>query len=198
MELKETGIVPAAALPVAALREHLRLASGFADDTTQDVALEGFLRSAIATIEGRVSRALLMRGFVLRLARWRDGCAQPLPLAPVQAITAVTLIDRDGVASVVDPARWRLERDGQRPQLVSTAVLLPTIPTGGAVEIAFEAGFGPDWADLPADLAQAVLLLAAAHYEHRSADALDITLTAGVRALLARWQPVRLMLGERS
>ena len=161
MELKETGNVPAAALPVAALRDHLRLASGFADDTTQDVALEGFLRSAIATIEGRVSRALLMRGFALRLAR------------------------------------WRLERDGQRPQLVSTAVLLPTIPTGGAVEIAFEAGFGPDWADLPADLAQAVLLLAAAYYEHRSADALDITLTAGVRALLARWQPVRLMLGER-
>ena len=33
--------------------------------------------------------------------------------------------------------------------------------------IAFTAGFGPDWAHVPADLAQAVMLLAAYYYEYR-------------------------------
>ena len=57
MLIEETA--PAAeALPVAALREHLRLGTGFeiADDTAEDMALAGFLRAAIATIEARTGK----------------------------------------------------------------------------------------------------------------------------------------------
>ena len=44
-----------AALPVAELRAHLRLGSGFelAASAEEDRALAGFLRAAMATIEGR-------------------------------------------------------------------------------------------------------------------------------------------------
>ena len=60
MLIEETA--PAAeALPIAALREHLRLGTGFeiADDTAEDMALAGFLRAAIATIEARTGKVLL-------------------------------------------------------------------------------------------------------------------------------------------
>jgi len=59
------------------------------------------------------------------------------------------------------------------------------------VEIAFTAGFGPDWQDSPADLRQAVLLLAAQFYEGRDTGT-AAGLDHGVAALLARWRDLRL------
>jgi len=41
------------------------------------------------------------------------------------------------------------------------------VPQGGSVKITMLAGFGPEWSDLPADLAQAVMLLASHYYEYR-------------------------------
>ena len=73
-------------------------------------------------------------------------------------------------------------------------MILPGIPTGGRAEVAFEAGFGPVWPDIPADLRQAVLLLAAQYYERRDAGG-DMDMTFGVRALLERWRDVRMGVG---
>ena len=190
MDLRETSPIPAAALPVAELRDHLRLSSGFSDDTTQDALLEQYLRAAIASIEGRVSRALYQRGYVLRLARWRDGYAERLPIAPVVSVESLTLIDRDGSEIVVDPARYALDADGMRPRLEAAGTALPGIPTRGAVEIAFTAGFGLAWEDIPADLRQAVLLLAAQYYEDREAGG-DDDMGFAIRALLERWRDLR-------
>ena len=191
MDLRETSPIPTAALPLAAFRDHLRLSSGFADDTSQDALLEQYLRAAIASVEGRVARALFQRGYVLRLARWRDGYAQRLPVAPVQSLEAVTMIDAAGAENVIDPARYRLDADGMRPRIEASGSALPAIPTGGRVEIALTAGFGPVWDDIPADLRQAVLLLAAQYYEGRDS-AGDADMDFGIRALLERWRDLRL------
>lgn len=191
MDLRETSPIPAAALPVAELRDHLRLSSGFSDDTTQDALLEQYLRAAIAAVEGRVSRALFQRSYVLRLARWRDGYAERLPIAPVVSIMSVTLIDRNGVETVVDPSRYVLDADGMRPRLEAAGTALPMIPTRGAVEIGFDAGFGVAWADIPADLRQAVLLLAAQYYEGRD-DGGDDARGFAIRSLLERWRDLRI------
>ncbi|MCC5993407.1 MAG: hypothetical protein JJT99_12895 [Rhodobacteraceae bacterium] len=190
MELIETSPVPASALPISALREHLRLSSGFADDTTQDGLLEHYLRAAIARVEGRISRALLLRDFTWRLARWRDDYAQRLPIAPVAALQGVVLIDRAGSETPVAPDRLRLETDSARPRLVAAASALPMIPSGGAVRIAFSAGFGAAWDDIPADLRQAVLLLAAQYYERRDTGGADSDFA--IAALLERWRDLRL------
>lgn len=191
MDLKETSPVPAAALPVAEFRAHLRLGSGFADDTTQDATLEQYLRAALDMVEGRVARALFQREFVLRLTRWRNDHAQRLPIAPVVSVASVTLVNAAGVEMVVAPSRYRLDADGTRPRLEAAGTALPAIPTGGRVEIAFSAGFGPDWADIPADLRQAVLLLAAQYYEGRDSTG-DSDAGFGIRALLERWRDVRM------
>lgn len=189
MDLTDSPI-PLAALPIAAFREHLRLSSGFADDTTQDALLEQYLRAAMATVEARTGRALLVRDRSLRLARWRTEFGQILPIAPVSAVASVTLINRDGAATLIDHARYALQADGPRPRLVPMGSILPPIPTGGRAVIVFTAGFGL-WDDIPADLRQAVLLLAAQSYESRDGGASEDT-DFGVRTLLERWRDLRL------
>ncbi|MGY6694797.1 MAG: head-tail connector protein [Roseinatronobacter sp.] len=189
MHLTETSPVPSAALPVALLRDHLRLSSGFADDTTQDALLEQYLRAALGRIEARLSRALFRRGYVLRLAQWRNGQTQALLIAPVLQITSVTVLAADGSALPVAASRYRLDPDSTRPRIMAAGTALPTIPTGGAVEIAFDAGLGVTWDDIPADLRQAVLLLAAHFYEARDAAG---AMAPSIASLLERWQDIRL------
>jgi uncharacterized phiE125 gp8 family phage protein len=191
MHLTELTPIPAASLPVAAFRDHLRQSSGFADAVSDDALLVQYLRAAIAQVEGRTGRALLARDFALRLTRWRDGYAQALTIAPVSAVTSVTLLDAGGGETLVAPQIYILQADSARPRLVAAGTALPMIPTGGSVVIVLTAGFGPVWEDIPADLRQAVLLLAAQYYEGRDTGG-SADMDFGVRALLERWRDIRL------
>ncbi len=164
MLLTEVTAVPQAALPLQALKDHLRLGSGFALAPDQDALLESHLRAAMAAIEGRIAKALIERRFRLVLEDWRGGAAEALPVAPVSAVESVTLVDAAGGETPVSAALYRLVADLHRPRLAGTGLALPQVPAGGRVEIEFDAGFGPDWAHVPADLRQAVLLLAAEFY----------------------------------
>lgn len=193
MMLVEETFVPEATLPVADLKRHLRLGTGFAEDDVQDPVLASFLRAAMAAIEARTGKALITRGFVLTLSCWRDATAQVLPLAPVTAITQLALVDAYGAATVVEATRYRLERDAAEPKLMPMGSFLPNVPSGGAVELRFQAGFGATFADLPADLAQAVLLLAAHYYDYRDETALSQgCMPFGVTALIARYRGLRI------
>jgi uncharacterized phiE125 gp8 family phage protein len=199
MMLIEETVVPVAALPVAQFRDHLRLGTGFADTGAADAALEAFLRAALAAIEGRTAKVLLSSDFVLTLERWREasGGGQPLPVAPVSILREMRLRDRLGVVTVVDTARYRLVPDMGRPRIEGLGGGLPVIAPGGAVEIAFTAGFGPDWSDLPVDLAQAAFLLAAQYFEQRHEGAGEAAaMPFGVMALIERWRTVRVLGGR--
>lgn len=196
MVLEETGAVPGAVLPVAALADHLRLGTAFQGEAAQAGLLESHLRAALAVVEGRIGKALIARGFRLVLACWRGDVAQPFPVAPVSAVTEVALVDATGARVVLEAGRFRLERDMHRPKLVAVSGVLPVVPAGGRVEIALTAGFGAAWADVPADLRQAVMLLAAQFYEARH-DAGDgvAGLPVAVQALIERWRTVRILGG---
>jgi len=196
MMLVEETTVPTSALPVAEFKDHLRLGSGFSDDGVQDAVLKNYLRAAIAAIEARTGKILIEREFSWTLTAWRDDRRQPLPVAPVNAVSAVTLLDMQGRETAVDPDRWYLKPDMQRPSLQAVGTCLPGLSTGGAVRIGMLAGFGPEWGDLPADLAQAVMLLAAHFYEYRH----DVSrstpaMPAGVIALVERYRTVRIFMG---
>lgn len=192
MILNEETKVPDTALPVQAFTTHLRLGTGFAETAVQEAVLVGFLRAALAAIEGRTGKALITREFSVRVEKWRDVDAQTLPIGPVQSLLEVGLTDVDDNLTIVPSERYRLAGDDQRPRIVSTGSMLPSIPTGGYCEVFFEAGYGATWADLPADLAQAVMLLAAHYYEyrHQSAKGAD-DLPYGVAALIERYRTVR-------
>jgi len=196
MMLIERTAVPAAALPLARFKEHLRLGTGFSDDGTEDVLLEALLRAAMAAIEGRTGKALISREFTWVLGDWRGLDGQVLPVAPVAAVMEVRIVDRAEGVAVVAPTAYRIEPDTHRPSLAGNGTLLPTIPTGGRVEIDFEAGFGAAWEAVPPDLAQAVFLLAAHYHENRQETVLGQgAMPFGVSALIERWRPLRLTAG---
>ena len=192
MLIEETAVLPAA-LPLAEFKTHLRLGTGFTDEDIQDSLLESFLRAAVSAIEARTGKILIERSFSLTLSQWRDVSGQPLPVAPVSAITQLLLRDPADEEEIIDPAHYRLEKDTHRPVLRPAGAVLPVIPLGGTIEIGFVAGLSPDWSGLAADLGHAVLLLAAHYYENRNETALGGgCMPFGVTSLIERYRTIRL------
>lgn len=192
--VEKTG-VPGASLPVAAFREHLLLGTGFADDAVQDGLLENYLRAAMAAIEGRIGKILFRRGFTWELPRWREPFRQPVPIAPVMSVDGLRMVDRDGAVTAKEPSLIRLQRDAHRPVLWGHAGLLPAIPVGGLVEIDLTAGYGAGWGEIPADLQQAMLMLAAYFYENRQAPGTGEKLPGSVAGLIEPYRALRLSMG---
>lgn len=196
MMLVEETQAADAALPLDALKDHLLLGSGFTEGDLQDPVLVSFLRAAIAAIEGRTSKALITRGFLFTLDGWSSPTEQRLPVAPLQAVTEVVLVDAFGAASIIDPGTYRLHKDAFDPRLRPMATSFPSVPAGGTVEIRFDAGYGATFDAVPEDLKQAVLMLAAHYYEYRSDMALSQgCMPFGVTSLIARYRPLRVGLG---
>lgn len=196
MMLTEETSVLISALPVQALKDHLRLGTGFSDGNMQDGLIESYLRAALSAIEGRTGKAILQRRFKLVLQDWRDGSEQALPVAPVVSIAAVTLYSVTGVATVLSASSYRLIADTHRPKLAAVGYLLPMVPTDGRIEVLFDAGFGAVWSGVPPDLRQAVFLLAGQYYEQRNDfTGAPIGLPYPVQALIERWRTVRVLGG---
>lgn len=194
--LSEESAIADTALPVARFRSHLRLGSGFGEDGLQDDLLKGFLRAAIAAIEARTGKVLIARAFAWVVYDWSDPEGARLPVAPVSSVSAVVLVDRAAVEAAVSADLYWLEQDAQQPKLRPSGLLLPAIPSGGYARIAFTAGMAADWDGLPADLGQAVLLLAAHYYDYRDETALAAgCMPFGVSSLIARYRALRLTPG---
>ena len=196
MMLVEQTAVPSAALPVAEFKDHLLLGTGFTDDGSQDAILENYLRAAIAAIEARTGKVLITKQYTWSLSVWRETCRQALPLGPVFSVDEIRVLDRTDIATIIDSALYKLEKDDHRPKVWASGAALPSIPFGGTAEIDFTAGFGPDWSNLPNDLTQAVFLLAAHFYENRSATGTASgQIPLGVNALIERYRNVRILGG---
>lgn len=195
MMLIELTTVPLGVLPVTQFKDHLQLGTGFSGGSLQDPVLENYLRSAIAAIEARTGKVLLEKQYSWTLTAWREACRQALPLAPISGVDALRTTDRLGVATVVDPGEYRLEKDMHRPVLWGSTGALVTIPMSGTAEVDFTAGFGPAWADVPEDLALAVFMLATHYYENRNAMGGEVVMPFGVSSLIQRYRNVRLLGG---
>ena len=197
MMLIEESTVPDTALPVDEFKAHLRVGTGFGEDTLQDGVLRSFLRAAIAAIEARTGKALIERDFSLILSGWQNDLSQAFPVAPIVAVSAVHLIDHLGAETLVDADIYWLEQDTHRPRLKPRGHMLPQVPQGGSVRVSFSAGFSPDFGGIPADLGQAVLMLAAHFYEFRHETALSSgSMPFGVSSLIERYKSLRLRAGR--
>ena len=200
MMLVEETSLPEAALPVEALKRHMRLGTGFAEDDLQDVLLASFLRAALSAIEGRTGKALLQRSFSLTLNAWASSDRQPLPIAPVVSITQVSITrfeigdqEPQEIVQILDPQRYRLEMDRQTPCLRGRGAQLPALFADSSARVEFVAGMAQTFEELPADIAQAVLMLAAHYDEYRAELALGRgCMPFGVTSLIARYCPIRM------
>ncbi len=192
MLIEETN-VPDAALPVAAFKAHMRMGSGFAEDTLQDAVLGSFLRAAMAAIEARTGKALIEREFSLSVTELAHAAALLLTVAPVTVIADVQRVSCSGAQQLVDAGAYWLERDAHTPRLRSIGSCLPEPEAGGELRVRFLAGYGPEWDDVPVDMQQAVLMLAAHYYEYRHDTGLAAgCMPFGVTSLIERFRVLRL------
>lgn len=197
MILVELSPIPTASLPITAFADHLHLGTGFSDNGVQNDVLEAYLRTALSVVESRTGQALLEKNFSWQVTRWHNGNSQGLPVRPVQSISNLKTFNHVGSETLHSGTIYALRKDSQSPAIVSVGGALPNIPTGGGAEIEFVAGYGTSWEQVPADLAQAVILLAAHFYEHRTG---DVGQSGGlpnmVLVLLEPYRPVRIS-GQR-
>ncbi len=104
-----------------------------------------------------------------------------MPIGPVSAIDRIQYVSASSTTDL-DPDDWRLMPGTSRQKLTGKlgGPLWP-LPHGSIAELRFTAGYGGSWNDVPDDLRQAVLLLAAHLYENRFGEIGD-TATGGVPA----------------
>lgn len=154
---------PPAAEPVTLdqAKAWLRVESG----GDEDALIAALIPAARARAEWHTGRAFVTQAWTLWLDR-ADTCID-IPLAPLQAVQSVTLYRRDDSALALAAGDYAVDAAGSR-------VLLKAAPFGlrpiNAAAIAFTAGYG-EAADVPADIASAILQIVSALYEHRGGEA---------------------------
>ena len=193
MILTETSPAAVNPVPVDDVAAHLGMAQGLAGDSGAWGVLGRESRNATSVVEARVCKALIRREFKLQVTAWnRDGLLV-LPVGPVAAITSISFI-KGATTIAVAAGAWSLALGGSRQRLTgASGGALPAIPQGHLAELIFDAGFGPSWNDVPGDLTQAVMLLAAHYFENRTGDSEPGRgIPVAVQALLETQQPVRL------
>ena len=193
MLLKE--IAPAAnnPVPVREFAAHMRLSHGFIDDGAEDGLLELYLRNATAVVEQRTSQALIERPYIVQTASWDRRGHFHLPVGPVAMIDQVRFVS-PGSEVALEAEDWRLEPGHVRQRLtaVDGGPLWP-LPRGAVAELSFTAGYGASWNEVPDDLRQAVILLAAHYYENRFGEIqADAGLPFGVLSIVEQHRPARI------
>jgi len=144
------------------------------DTSADDALIAALILSARIAVEQATRLQLITQSWRLVADHWpRRGRAEwralavPLALSPVQAISSITLYDQYDVATIIDPATYRLDRSTALPRLIFSQ--LPPVPQrlfqGIAIELT--AGFGDAPTSVPEPLRQAIKLLISHYYVNR-------------------------------
>ncbi len=163
---------PQSAVSLADIKAHLRL--GHAEE---DARVTAALQAAQAALDGP-SGAL--DGFCIRRQTWRSfhdgfpasGAPLELPLRPVASVTSVTYLDAAGAAQTLPLAGSLAFADARGSfLLLADGQDWPDTMAGRPDAVRVEAVYGHEDQDVPADILQAVRLLAAHWYENGAAAA---------------------------
>jgi len=163
MALVLTAASAAEPVSVAEAKAQLRV------DTSDEDALIGSLSvAARMLVERTLGLALITQTWSYFLDVWPERGCIALPLLPVQAVSAVTVHDADGGASVLDADSYSVDVLSAPARLVLKSAT-PSVVTRSfnAFEVAFTAGYGDDAADVPQPIRHAILLLVAHWFERR-------------------------------
>lgn len=153
-------------------KDHLRVTHDL-DDALISVLIE----AAVQNLDGRdgwLGRALMAQTWDYTLDAFPSGMSIPLPLAPVQSITAITYTDADGAAGTTfDSGSYAMGEDLAWSPRVWLGYGLTWPSTRGvpdAAKIRFVAGYATRH-DVPAPIKAAILLMIGHLYENREATA---------------------------
>lgn len=130
----------------------------------EDALIADLIATAASFIGDDAGLALTTRAFRLTVSDCTDGVVS-LPRHPVARIISVTVYDGDGLPSLIDGSRYRLDALRRPATLTLDRGVVPRDTNG--IEIEFQAGFGDVGSDVPDALRRAVLSLVAHWYEMR-------------------------------
>lgn len=175
-----------------------------------DPQVRGFIVAARAWVELYLDRALITQTlrytlspsqpggnmgsvinpiiFVTPLSWWPvSGMPIELPMAPVQAVTAISQRARDGAVHTLDPAADYFADTSNEPGRVTLRTIGQSV--GSDLSITYIAGYGAtvDAVPMPIRLAIKVLL---AHFYERRGDGEDAPQPQAVKALLNPYRQV--------
>ena len=143
---------------------------GASDYDEVDDLLTSLVEAATDFIEGPSGAGVAMVTQTWRATLDHLPSSFAIPLGPVQSITSITYVDRDGQTQTIDPTDYHTDFD-RHPALVAFIKDRPTdlarVP--GAVKVTFVAGYG-DPADTPAKARHAARLLIGSWFKTREAD----------------------------
>jgi uncharacterized phiE125 gp8 family phage protein len=167
-------------------KAHLRVT-----DDAEDVTITALIGAARSIVEMRTGRALITQSWLARFDAWPANACRPwldLPRPPLRAVTAVHFYDATNTAQLWDPALYGVDVIAAPGRIYRAPGAVWPAPGRmfASIEIAFDAGYGDDPADVPAPLRQAILLQLAHLFENREPTAL----AQGAADLLA---PYRVM-----
>lgn len=160
----------------------------------EDALLADLMQSALTRLEQVAGLALVVRSVRVTWAEWPNevrGAGRRLPIAPVQQLDRVRLVDAsEAETDHSDAFQLVCGRLCLRPWS-----RLPTLVAGARIEIDVTAGFGAA-TDVPEDLQGALLRLIAAMYSARVPNAFAFdhqgALPREVQAILDARKEVRL------
>ncbi len=150
------------ALPVSLnkVKKYLRI-----DHDEDDAQLKLLISAATSLVEQETGRSLLLKTWQLRSSGQEtpEGLTRLTlsfpPLVSVQSVGTVV-----GATKITPLKRYVVEWERTIP-----AVLLPA--SGRTFEVVYKAGYGEKPSDIPPPLRQAIMMLVAEMYEHRSSTA---------------------------
>jgi uncharacterized phiE125 gp8 family phage protein len=173
---------------VADAKTHLRI-----DGTAEDILIASLLLTSRLHIETALGLALINQSWMLVLDRWPQCGTVEIPIAPLQAVTAVRVRNAAGVATTVPPTSYLVDIASKPPRLIWNNNWAPSSPgqVANGIEIDVTAGFGAMAASVPAPLKHAILLLSAHWYEHRDPVEIGSTTARIPEAVADLIQPFR-------
>lgn len=172
--------VAPAPVAVAEVKALLRIAT-----SEEDALIAGFVRSAAASCEAFIGRALIVREVTETIAA--TGTWTRLAAAPVRSIDAVAALAVDGGEVALDAQDYAIDVDAGGEGWVR----VPWRGTSGRAAVTFSAGLAEDWNGVPEPLRQGIARLAAHLYGARGEN--EAPPPASVAALWRPWR--RLQLG---
>ncbi|MER2266531.1 head-tail connector protein [Methylobacterium oxalidis] len=172
---------------LAEMRLDLRLDP---DDAAEDGLVSALVAAARARIEAETRRILVPGRFRLALDAWPPDGWLPLPLGPVVALEAASLVARDGTVTALAAGLLRLGPDlAEAPGLHVDGAVPDLAGRRALIEVA--AGHGGAGPPVPPPLLLAIRRLAALWFEHRG-DEPAAGLPPDIAALAAPYRRLRL------
>jgi uncharacterized phiE125 gp8 family phage protein len=165
----------------SAARDHARITQ-----TSEDALLDAQIRAALGLCEAFCGCLVLAREAAQILPARPDW--QRLAARPVGAILGVEGIPAEGAAFMLPVDAYAIDIDAAGDGMVR--VIAPG--AAGRVRVQYRAGLAPDWAALPAPIAQGIVRLAVHLFSSREMpDATPVALPPA--AVAALWRPWRRM-----